>query len=386
VTERSETDHIDQNTLADEVAVANPGESTIISAPEPGVDGAPGWPWNRLRRTVTAPPAWERHQYVAIAVFLVAVGLILPQVMTSRAQQFNTNLWLAYAIAGIGFYWMVGLAGRFAFCQVFMMALGGYTSAWITRSLGDEWFLLAVVGAMALTGLLAFLIAGAVRKAQFFYFAIASMAVTQIGVQVFQKAEAFTGPNGTQSGISAPVVFGREIIQDSEIFWLFLVTIGLVLVAGAFIERSPMRRDAVATRDNILVAKVAGVPSTRIQMVLFAMGSALGALSGALIGHWNGVIATDTFGFDLAIGIFLMLYLGGVGSMWGPVLGAAVFVALPQLLSGIQTYYSIVYGLLLLVVILALPEGLVGGLNRVWRFLGSLIRKRRTREVADVAG
>lgn len=383
MTDLSDTGRPDENTLADEVAVANPGESTVVSTPDAGLDGPPGWPWRRLRRGTPAPPAWERHQYLAIAVFLVAVGLVIPQVMTSRAQQFNTNLWLAYAIAGIGFYWMVGLAGRFAFSQVFMMALGGYTSAWVTRSLGDEWFLLGVVVAMVATGLLAFLIAGAVRKAQFFYFAIASMAVTQIGVQVFQKAEAFTGPNGTQSGISPPVLFGRELIQDREIFWLFLAVIGLVLVAGAFLERSPMRRDAVATRDNILVAKVAGVPSTRIQMVLFAMGSALGALSGALIGHWNGVIATDTFGFDLAIGIFLMLYLGGVGSMWGPVLGAAVFVALPQLLSSIQSYYSIVYGLLLLVVILALPDGLVGGVNRVWQLVGGLLRRRRTSEVAD---
>jgi branched-chain amino acid transport system permease protein len=78
-------------------------------------------------------------------------------------------------------------------------------------------------------------------------------------------------------------------------------------------------------------------------------------------------VSTASFGIDLAIGIFLMLYLGGVGSMWGPVLGAAVYVALPELISGIEKYNKIVYGSMLLVIVLALPQGIVGGLNGLVR-------------------
>lgn len=338
-----------------------------------------------MRGRTPAPPSWEKHYYLTIAIFVVGAGFFLPKIMTSRADMFNTNLWMIYAIAGIGFYWMVGLAGRFAFCQVFMMALGGYTSAWVTRTWGDGAFLIGLAAAMAASGLLAFLIAGAVRKAQFFYFAISTMAVSQIGVTVFTETQGFTGPNGTQSGISAPSIFGTEFIKDREIFWLFLAVLAVVLILASFVERSPLRRDAIAARDNILVARVTGVPTVHAQLVLFTMGSALGGLAGALVGHWNGVIATDTFGFDLAIGIFLMLFLGGVGSMWGPVVGAAAYVALPKLLSGFESYYSIVYGVLLLVVILALPQGIVGGLNQITGYLRSKARAVRTSRSADVA-
>jgi branched-chain amino acid transport system permease protein len=321
------------------------------------------------------PPAYAGHQYRSVVVFVAAVALLVPRLMTSRAAEFSANLWLVYAIAGIGFYWMVGLAGRAAFCQTFMMAFGGYTSAWVTRTWGEAWFLVGLLAAMAVTWALAVVVGVLVRKAQFFFFAIATMAVTQVGLEVFRKADSFTGPNGTQSGISAPHLFGKELLANDEIFWVFLAALALVLLAGAALERSPIRRDAVACRDNVLVARASGIAATKVQVLFFAAGSALGGLSGALIGHWNGVIGVDSFGFDLAVGIFLMLYLGGTGSMWGPVLGAAFYVEVPRLLSSFAKYQLIVYGLVLLVVVLGMPDGLIGGAQRVV----AAARKRVTR-------
>jgi len=77
------------------------------------------------------------------------------------------------------------------------------------------------------------------------------------------------------------------------------------------------------------------------------------------------VVAVDTYGIDLGIGLFLMLILGGRQSMWGPVLGAAFYVALPEFIKSVSTYQRIVYGAILLAVIMALPMGLVGLFNRL---------------------
>jgi branched-chain amino acid transport system permease protein len=304
------------------------------------------------------PPDYRRRHFLAILAFVVLVGLIAPQAATSRSGQFLVNLWLVYSIAALGFYLVFGLAGRFAFCQTFMMAFGGYTSAWITRGADGMPFWVGILAAMLVTALVSGVVGALVRKAQHFYFAIATFAVTQIGMIVFQRADGFTGPHGQAVGIKPPELFGVEFVRDNEVFWLFLGVLALCLVLTASIERSPMRREAIAARDNGLVASLSGVGVERVQLVLFMLGSALGGLSGALIGHWQGVIGTESFHIDLAIGIFLMLLLGGINSMWGPLIGAAVFVGLPRVLSGIEEYSSIVYGLMLLAVVLLLPNGI----------------------------
>lgn len=313
------------------------------------------------RRSADQPPVYGQHHYLVTGVFLVLVALIAPEVATSRSDQFLVNLWLVYCITGIGFYWVFGLAGKFAFCQTFMMALGGFTSAWLTRADGpNQPFVVGVLGAIAVTCVIAFLLGTSVRRAQHFYFAIATLALESIGHTVFKEWTAFTGPNGTTVGVRPASLAGREFLLEDEVFWLFLGALAIVLLLACLIERSPLRREAVAARDNFLVANVAGVRASRHQLVLLILGSGMGGLSGALIAHWNGVIGIDSFGIDLAIGIFLMLLLGGSGSMWGPVLGAAFYVAVPDLLSGIERYSAMVYGLVLLVVVIAMPDGLVG--------------------------
>jgi branched-chain amino acid transport system permease protein len=319
---------------------------------------------------VTRPTVYDQWHYVAVAGFVLVVALVGPALADTRAHKYELNLWLVYSVAAIGFYWVFGLAGRFAFCQTFMMSLGGYTSAYVS-DLGDgQPFLLSVLCGVLAASAVALVVGLLVRRSQQFYFAIATLAVTSIGTEVFRRWRDFAGPNGNRNGIAPPKIFGHEFLQDESVFWLFLGVLAGVLVLAAAIERSPLRREAMAARDNPQVAALAGIAVGRIQLALFVLGSALGGLTGALFGHWSGGVSTASFGIDLAIGIFLMLYLGGVGSMWGPVLGAAVYVALPELISGIDKYTKIVYGSLLLVIVLALPQGVVGGLQ-------DLVRKGR---------
>jgi branched-chain amino acid transport system permease protein len=312
------------------------------------------------------PPASARSRHlIGVAFFVVAVGLVLPRIVDSRSGLFLVNLWLVYSIAGIGFYWMFSLGSRFAFCQTFMMALGGYTSAWVTRQADGLPFAVGAISGVGAAAVVALLVGLAVRRTQHFYFAIATIAVSEVGAQFFLRATWFTGPNGTASGVSAPSLFGKTFISAKDTFWLFLGATALVLVLAALLERSPARREGLATGQNLIVALTAGVPTGRIQLWFFVAGSSLGGLAGVLVAHGNGVIATESFGVDLMIGLFLMLLLGGAQSMWGPVVGAAIYVGLPRWLSGTQRYSTILYGLALLVVVIVMPTGLVGGARRL---------------------
>jgi len=358
---------------------------TTVEAPVPAADERDSR-WTRLGRRTVRPPIYAEHQYLVVIGFVVLVALVAPHIATSRSKQFLIDLWLVYAIAGIGFYWVFALAGRFAFCQTFMMTLGGFMSAWVTRSGHGKPFLLGVASAIAITSLLAFVVGIIARRSQELYFAIATLAVTSIGADVFNHWDAFSGRNGTVTNVASPKLFGHAFLKDKQVFWLFLGALTIVLLLAVLIERSPFRRDAIASRDNLLVARLTGVAAGRHQLVLFILGSALGGLSGSMYAHWAGNVSTGTFGIDLAIGIFLMLFLGGVGSMWGPVLGAAFYVAIPQVLSNIQKYSSIVYGALLLVVVMALPRGLVGLAQDGSRVVKDQVRKARRKDIVDVAG
>jgi branched-chain amino acid transport system permease protein len=331
----------------------------------------PGWP------TVTGPvsralrpPTYRRFQFLEVAVFVAVVALIAPQIISSDANRNLLDLWLAYCIAAVGFYWVFGLAGRFTFCQTFMMLLGAYMSAWITRQLSPKWFLFGLFCSVVVTAFAALLIGAATARARDFYFAIGTLAVTEVGMVIFPLVTKFTGPGGETIGVAPPQIGSHVLISEIDIFWLSLVLLTVVLLVAVLIERSPVAREAIASRDNAVVAKTLGIPLTRVQLELFMLGSAAGGLSGALIGHSTGTVTTGSFSINLAIGIFLMLLLGGANSMWGPVLGAAFYVYAPHLLQKFQNYETMIYGGLLLVIVIALPEGLIGVGQRAYARLG----------------
>jgi branched-chain amino acid transport system permease protein len=316
-------------------------------------------------RSGTGPPVYREHRYLTWVVLFAVIAVAAPNLATGQADQLSLNVWLAYGIAGVGFYWVFGLAGRFAFCQTFMMAMGGYMSAWITLKLGPNWFLVGVLGAMAVTGAIAAVIGLFLSRAQDFYFAIGTLAVSEAGTVVLTHTTSFSGADGSTVGIAAPEIFGYTFNSYLQMFWLSLAVLAVVVLFAILLERSPVRRHAIAGRENATVARSGGVPVVKVQVMLFAFGSMLGGVSGALLGSINSTVNVNSFGTSLAIGIFLMLFIGGIGSAWGPIVGAAFYVAIPQVLSSLAQYQNIVYGALLLVVIIAFPEGLVGALRNL---------------------
>lgn len=312
-----------------------------------------------------SPPSFRKRQYLTLALFTLASGVLIPLIVSGAATQHRINLWLCYSVAAVGFYWVFGLAGRFAFCQTFMMVLGGFASAAVTSALGPGWFLLGLLASMLAPALLAFLVGLALARSKEFAFAVGTLAVSQIGLVVLRQTTDFSGPNGTVVGVSIPQVGSLKILSELQTFYMFLVLLFIVLLVAALIERSPMARDAAAARLNLVVSSTAGVRTTRVPLVLFTLGSAAGGLSGAMIAHWTGSVSVESFGIPLAIGIFTMLILGGIGSPWGPVVGAAIYVGVPVVLRSFERWQMIIYGILLLSAIIAMPEGIVGAL-RSW--------------------
>jgi branched-chain amino acid transport system permease protein len=296
-------------------------------------------------------------------VFLVVSAVVVPMTVTATSLMTTLSFWLLYAIAAVGFYLIFGIAGRFAFSQTFMVSLGAYTAAFVSER--TDLYLVTLVAVAVVAALVAVVIGYLGRHLRHLYFGIMTLGAAAIGTQVFKQWEWFSGPQGTKLGIARPTLFGFEPTTPDQYFWLFLAGLGLVLLLVVLVEQSPARRDLVAARDQPVVAETLGIPVVRIQLAVFVVGSVMAALAGGLYANWQGFVATDSFGVDLSIGIFVMVILGGTGSMWGPIVGAAFYVLLPEVLSSLEQYKTILFSVILLLVVIAMPQGLVGMVGQV---------------------
>ncbi|HLM18421.1 MAG TPA: branched-chain amino acid ABC transporter ATP-binding protein/permease [Acidimicrobiia bacterium] len=331
--------------------------------------------------TTARPPAMRGYPYLWLVVFLgVMVALrFIPQ--WGNDQTFLFNLWLVYTVMVVGFYFVFGLSGQFAFSQAAFAMVGGYTSAWATRQ-GMN-FIVAVAFGVAVAAVIAIAFAWVARRANLFFLAIATLALSEIINQVITQWNQFTGVDGAELHDVAPIdLFGWTATAKGQgvgtsqrnLFWVYLAAVAVTMLIGLWLARAPVKREAIALRDQPTVGSSLGVPTLRLRLTMFVLGSAIGAFAGALSVHGNGYAQPTDYTVELGLGIFVMLIVGGIDSLWGPVLGAGFYVWLPHFLQRldldvfghqIREYNQIIYGAALLLTMIFMPEGLVGVGRRI---------------------
>lgn len=311
------------------------------------------------------PPVYRQrqlHGVAAVAALVVALSLGVDSAFGHGL----LHSWLIYSVVGLGFYLVFSLSGQFAFSQGAFVGLGAYASVWASEGRSFAWGLLAAV---VLSAAVALAFAVLVVRSDHFYFAIATLAFSHIALIVFRELESFTAPGGEIVGIPKPDLFGHRFASGQDLALLLGAFLVLALLLTALVERSPLRREAVAFRDNRQVAATVGVPVLRLRLGMFVLGSTYAGVAGCLFAHTSGFISTESFALELGIDIFLVVLLGGAGSMWGPVLGAAFVVWAPEQLRFVGEYRALIYGALLVAVVVAFPGGLVGLVEAAGRWL-----------------
>lgn len=328
----------------------------------------------RSRLPAYGPPVYRRHYYLQILVFAGLLGIVglLWAGDDYRLGVLTTSM--TFAIAAVGLYFAYSLGGLFAFSQGAFMGVGAYVSAQVAAENG---FLLGLLSAIVVTFLVALALGLVLRKARHLYFAIGALGFAEIAVLLFRNWTplAGEGQSGALYAIEPPNIAGYDFLTGEQVFWFTLPLTCVVLFICALVERSPVRRNALATKEIPAVAEASGVPIYMVTIVLFGFGSALAGLSGSLAAHTLGSITPDAFTVGVAINLYLMILLGGLRSMWGAVVGAFFVVWLPELLRPVQSYTTVVFSLLLLLTIIVLPAGIVGTLGDATR---KLVRRARS--------
>jgi len=324
------------------------------------------------------PPVYAGRQGLGLAAFAVALAVIVV-LADSPYSQGLVGQWATLAIAGLGFYLAFGVGGQFSFCQAALVGLGAYSSAWLTQDHGLP-FALGLLGAVAITAVVAAGLFALVKRCDAFYFAIATLAFGFLAVVVFREWSSFAGPGGERRSLPGISLGGDELSGRSSaaaVVVVLLLALGLTLL----VERSPLNREAAAVRHLPLAASTFGIGVMRIRATMFVAGAAYSGAAGSLLAHRNRVLSPEAFDIELAIDIFLVLLFGGLGSAWGPVLGAAFVVWAPEQLRFIGRDRDLVFGGLLIAIMIFVPDGLVGLAGRVQ----GLVADRRRGRPAEPA-
>jgi branched-chain amino acid transport system permease protein len=236
--------------------------------------------------------------------------------------------------------------GQLSLGQAAFMGIGAYVSALLTINL--DWpFPAVLLAAMLVPALLALVIGGPTLRLTGVYLALATIAIVEI-LRIFLNASSYTGGALGLSGI--PNKTTVALIYGS----LAVVLLGFVLVA-----RSRLGRAMEAVREDEIAAGVMGINLPAIKLGALIVSAMIAGLAGALNAHANSFIGPNDYSFEHAVTIISFALLGGIGSPFGPVLGAAILTLLPEFLTSLQDFKLVVNGFIIVVAVLYMPRGLL---------------------------
>jgi branched-chain amino acid transport system permease protein len=250
--------------------------------------------------------------------------------------------------------------GQLSLGQAAFMGIGAYTSALLTIKLGVP-FPLVLIAAMITPAIAALLIGAPTLKLSGVYLALATIGVGEM-LRLFYVNADFTGGALGVSGI--PRVGG--------VIWIYSCLL-VALVLFVFVARSRVGRAMEAMREDELAAGALGIDLPAYKLGGLVVSAMLAGLAGALNAHVSSFISPGEYGFDAAVTILSFALLGGIGSPFGPVLGAFILTLLPEVLRPLQDFRSVVNGLIIVLVVLFMPRGLLAW--RMGRLAASKARK-----------
>jgi branched-chain amino acid transport system permease protein len=301
---------------------------------------------------------WSRALAGVLIAAVLAYALLVAQ---GFALYVLTTLCL-FIIAALGLNLLVGYTGQISLGHAAFLAIGAYTHI-IIYTQGAP-FPVSVLVATLAAGTFGFLVGIPALRLEGPYLAIATLGFQVAVDQVLGRWEHVTGGR-MGLGVPAPELFGQQIGNLKSYFPLCLAMCVLTILAVNNITRSRVGRAFVAIRDNEIAAEAMGVSLVRYKTLAFALSAAITGFAGALYAHLFDRLNPQNFTLAMSIELLVMVVVGGLASVLGSILGAALFVLLPHALSDFRDYQAIIFGSILILVLFFEPLGMRGRWLRI---------------------
>jgi len=260
-------------------------------------------------------------------------------------------------IVACGLNVIVGFAGQISLGHAAFFGIGAYTAALLATQAGlSFWAALPCVIAMsALIGLLLGIPSLRVRED---FLAITTIGINFIVEAVFNNFEFFGGALGI-GGIPRVALFDLKL-RSTEFLYLCLFFLVVVMAVCWWLTRCWAGLACFALREEEAAAASVGISPVRFKLLAFVIGTGMAGLGGALYAHFMRFISASDFAFPLSVSLLSMVVVGGIGTLWGPILGALIIGVLPEVFRPLTDYRILFYTMLLLLMIRFQPGGLLG--------------------------
>lgn len=305
-------------------------------------------------------PLFRTHAGLAVlALLMLALPLLDP---SSYIFDLATRVGFT-AVVVIGLNLLFGYAGQVSLGHAAFFGLGGYASAILTTHFGWPSMAALAIGAVAV-GALAFVIARPILRLAGYHLAMATLSLAFIVTIVCTNEQRWTGGS---DGMPVPpfTLFGWTL--EGDLSWYAVASACLLLVTwGALnLARSPAGRALQAIRGSEVAARLSGIDVARAKTRVFVLSAVLASVMGSLMAHHAGFITPAATGLPRSVEFLMMVVLGGMASIYGSIVGAALVMLLPQVLHAFGAWETLVMGLILTGTLIFMRNGIVPTL-RFW--------------------
>lgn len=330
-------------------------------------------------RTHIPQPSPVGRDFTALLA-IIAIGIALPFFVESRYFLSQLTLFLIWATVVSQWNIVMGFAGIFSLAQVALFAFGGYFTAILGRYFGLNLAIGTVIAGFATVGV-SVIIGFACLRLRGIYVALLTFAITQTVVLLVNSDTACiigTGATcqtltGGQRGLSQFGDYGfRELLgRDYQIgnFYVALATMALAIGLSILIVRGPLGYAFRALRDNEAVAVSFGINRYKYQLLVFAVSAFVTGIAGGVYAAHFKVVGPSILGFPVMAFLVSMLIVGGLGKLWGPIVGAALLMLIDEQLKNFAEYRNMGLGILIVFFIVLAPDGIVGMFEKFWQVL-----------------
>jgi branched-chain amino acid transport system permease protein len=313
------------------------------------------------------PPSAPQPARVVALALVAAIAIAFPFVMRAIDAEFYVSVAsriLIYGIAATSLNLVLGYGGLVSFGHAAFFGIGAYAvGIGITEGLVSGW--LGFPLAMAVAALAATAIGAVSLRTRGVYFIMITLAFAQMLYYLVNSVKAYGGDEGLNIRQRSSFGFGLNLKDDLTFYFVVLACTAATLLVVARLMRSRFGRVVLAMRDDDVRAEAIGFPTFRFKLILFVIGAALGGLAGALMVNQQNYVNPNVLHWTQSGTLMVMVILGGVGTLWGGLLGAAALLVLEEVISAYTVHWQFYVGWVLLAIVLFAPRGLVGLVERI---------------------
>jgi branched-chain amino acid transport system permease protein len=304
-----------------------------------------------------------RTSNVTVVATVAALVAVLPLVLPSPFYYRIAALVFIFALAVLGLNLLMGFAGQVSLGHAGFFGIGAYAVAVGPTHWGVPSWAALPAGAAA-AGLLAYLVGRPILRLRGHYLAVATLGMGLLIAMVFTNEARLTGgPDGMP--VPRLELFGWRVRGSITWYWVSGVTLVIGVWLATNLIGSPTGRAFRAIHDSETAASMLGIDLARYKLTAFVLSAVYAAVAGAYLALFDGLVTPATAGFLRSIEFVSMAVLGGLGSILGSLVGAAVLVVLPQMLTVFHDYEHIALGLIMIVFMIFLRAGIVPSLAGV---------------------